>query len=161
APGCTRTGSECQVDHVTEYGTPGGATAESNAQLLHTGHHEPKTAKDWDAHLAANRALTWTSLLGRISRTRTWDYRRYLTLLVDALDTVHDTPPQDRADEINHQIYLALTHHDLTEPLNPGDDDPEPDLLRYGGWALISLTHRDPTTGHRVPGPSPTATAHA
>ncbi|WP_134774464.1 hypothetical protein [Ornithinimicrobium flavum] len=161
APACTRTGSHCQVDHVTEYGTPGGTTTETNAQLLHTGHHEPKTAKDWDAHLAANRDLTWTSLLGRIYRTRAWDYRRYLTLLVDALDTVHDTAPQDRADQINHQIYLALTHHDLTEPLNPGDDDPEPDLIRYGGWALIGLTHRDPTTGHRVPGPSPATTAHA
>ena len=161
APGCTHPGPACQIDHVTEYGTPGGTTTETNGQLLHTGHHDPKTAKHWDAHLAANRDVTWTSLLGRIYRTRAWDYRRYVTLLVDALDTVHQTAPADRADEINQQIYLALTHHDLTEHLNPGDDDLDPDLQRFGGWPLIRLTHHDRATGHRVPGPSATATTQA
>ncbi|WP_131104259.1 HNH endonuclease signature motif containing protein [Ornithinimicrobium sufpigmenti] len=159
APACDHTGSSCQVDHVVEYGTPGGLTKETNAQLAHTGHHEAKTAKDWDADLSANRDVEWTTLLGRIYRTRAWDYRRYVTLVVDALDAVRSAPVEDQATELDRQVYLALTHRDLGERLNVGDDDLDPDISRFEGWGFIGLTHRDGHTGRRVAGPSAEALA--
>lgn len=160
APGCHHTGGRCQVDHVQEY-SAGGATSEANGQLLHTGHHEPKTAKAWDAYLAANRDVTWTSLLGRIYRTRAWDYRRYVTVLTEAIEHVASAPAQDFADVLNHEVYLALTFRDLGERLNPGDDEVELDITRFGGWGLIGLTHTERETGQRVPGPAPWAVATA
>lgn len=154
APACDCTGGSCQVDHVIEYGTPGGLTKETNGQLAHTAHHEAKTAKDWDADLSANRDVEWTTLLGRIYRTRAWDYRRYVTLVVDAVDAVRSAPVEDRATELDRQVHLALTHRDLEERLNVGDDDLDPDISRFEGWPFIGLTHRDRHTGRRVPGPS-------
>lgn len=159
APACDHTGSSCQIDHVIEYGTPGGATKESNGQLAHTGHHEAKTAKDWDADLSANRDVQWTTLLARIYRTRAFDYRRYVTFVVDAIDAVRSAPAGEAPFELDRQIYLALTHRDLGERLNVGDDDLDPDITRFEGWPVVRLTHRDPHTGQRVPGPSADATA--
>ena len=160
APGCQHPGDRCQVDHVQEHAI-GGPTSEANAQLLHTGHHEPKTAKAWDAHLSANRDVTWTSLLGRIYRTRAWDYRRYVTVLTDAVDTIRSAPAEDLLDVLNQEIYLALTFRDLGERLNIGDDDLEPEMSRFGGWGLVGLSHTDPATGRRAPGPSAAAAADA
>lgn len=159
APGCHQPGVRCQVDHVVEHGTPGGVTSESNGQLVHPGHHEAKTAKDWDAELRKNRDVEWTTLLGRVYRTRTWDYRRYVTLLVDAIDTVRSAPEAERADELNRQVYLALTLRELGERLNPGDDERDPDTIRFEGWPRVALTHRDPGTGARTPGPTRAAQA--
>lgn len=161
APACDHAGGSCQVDHVVEYGTPGGVTKETNGQLAHTGHHETKTVKDWDADLAANRDVEWTTVLGRIYRTRAWDYRRYVTLLVDAVDAVRSAPAEDRATELDRQVYLALTHRELEERLNVGDDDLDPDITRFEGWPFVGLTHRDRHTGRRAPGPSEDATAEA
>ncbi|WP_134772442.1 HNH endonuclease signature motif containing protein [Ornithinimicrobium flavum] len=160
APGCLHQGARCQIDHVHEHSL-GGPTSEANAQLLHTGHHEPKTTKAWDAHLSANRDVTWTSLLGRVYRTRVWDYRRYVTVLTDAVDAVSAAPAEDFLDVLNQEIYLALTFRDLGDRLNTGDDDLEPDLARFGGWGLVGLTHTDPATGRRAPGPSAAAAADA
>lgn len=159
APACDHAGGSCQVDHVLEYGTPDGLTKETNGQLAHTGHHEAKTAKDWDADLSANRDVEWTTLLGRIYRTRAWDYRRYVTFVVDAIDAVRSAPMEERAIELDRQIYLALTHRDLGERLNVGDDDLDPDITRFEGWPVVRLTHREPHTGERVPGPSTDAVA--
>lgn len=159
APACNHPGSSCQVDHVLEYGTPGGLTKESNGQLAHTAHHEAKTAQDWDADLSANRDVRWTTLLGRIYRTRGWDYRRYVTLLVDAIDAVRSAPAEDQATELDRQVYLALTHRDLGERLNVGDDDLDPDISRFEGWPYVGLSHRDRHTGSRAPGPSADAVA--
>lgn len=161
APGCLQPAATCQVDHVQEFGTPGGVTAESNGQRLDTGHHDPKTAKEWDASLTANRDVSWTSLLGRIYRTRVWDYRRYVTLLVDAIETVTSSPPQDQEDVLNQEVYRALTFRDLHDRLNEGDDDLEPNLARFEGWPLVALRHIDPATGRPTPGPSPAAVADA
>ncbi|QFG67469.1 HNH endonuclease signature motif containing protein [Ornithinimicrobium pratense] len=159
APGCEHHAGGCQVDHVTEHGTPGGHTRESNGQLLDTWHHDPKTAKAWDAVLHANRDVTWTTALSRVYRTRVHDYRELVTLIVDALDRVAAVPEEDVADQINTEVYHALCYRDRGERLNEGDDDTydETHLARFGGDITISLSHTDPATGRRTPGPSPAA----
>ena len=120
--------------------------------------HTNKAAQEW---LAANRDVEWTTLLGRIYQTRAWDYRRYVTLVVDAIDAVRCAPVEEQALELDRQVYLALTHRDLGEQLNVGDDDPYPDVTRFEGWPYIGMSHRDPHTGNRVPGPSADAVADA
>ncbi|AXH94802.1 HNH endonuclease [Ornithinimicrobium avium] len=87
APGCDRHAPYTQLDHVIAY-SAGGPTSEVNLQDLHTGHHDPKTQGEWTAVMDANRDITWRSLLGRIYRTRSHDYRQYSTLLRQALDRV-------------------------------------------------------------------------
>lgn len=154
APGCLHPAELCQIDHVEEFAT-GGPTSESNGQPLHTGHHDPKTAKHWDAHLAANRDVTWTSLLGRIYRTRAWDYRRYVTLLTDAMDAVASAPPEDLLDTLNQEVYLALSFRAVTDRLD--GDDMDLDAFRRDEWEQIDLRHRDPHTGVQRGGPSPAA----
>lgn len=158
APGCVHPAVLCQIDHVEEFGA-GGPTSESNGQPLHTGHHDPKTAKDWDAHLAANRDVTWTTLLGRVYRTRAWDYRRYVTALTDAVDSVSRARPEDLLDTLNREVYLALTHRELGERVSLLDD-PDPDAPARDEWDRIELVHTDPVTGRRVRGPSAAAVAH-
>ena len=101
APGCVQHAPYTQLDHVVPHGQDGGDTCEPNLQNLHTGHHDPKTKGEWTAVMAANRDVTWTSLLGRIYRTRAHDYRQYSTLYRQALDRVEtavsDALAADRA----------------------------------------------------------------
>jgi hypothetical protein len=133
-------------------------TAEPNLMNAHTGHHDPKTAQEWHAVMAANRDVTWTSLLGRIYRTRAHDYRTYSTLYRQALSRIHaetdqalahaadpqtDPQPGPRsdprtgprterqqalADAVDRAIYTALTYRGPTRPLRAGDDHPDSDL---------------------------------
>ncbi|WP_131103292.1 HNH endonuclease signature motif containing protein [Ornithinimicrobium sufpigmenti] len=158
APGCDHHAGSCQVDHVIPHGT-GGLTRETNGQVLDTWHHDPKTAKAWDAVLHANRDVTWTTTLSRVYRTRVHDYRELVTLMVDALDRVATVDEDDVADQINREVYQALCYRGAGERLNEGDDDTydEAHLARFGGDITIGLSHRDPLTGRRTPGPSPTA----
>ena len=162
APGCEHHGGGCQVDHVLPHAT-GGATKESNAQLLDCWHHDPKTAKAWDAVLHANRDVTWTTTLSRVYRTRVHDYRELVTVIVDALERIAAVEPEDRMDQINLEVYQALCYRAAGERLNEGDDDTyeETHLTRFGGDITIGLSHRDPLTGRRTPGPSPAAQARA
>ena len=88
APGCVRHAPYTQLDHVVPHGQDGGDTRETNLQDLHTGHHDPKTKGEWTAVMDTDRDVTWTSLLGRIYRTRAHDYRQYSTLYRQALDRV-------------------------------------------------------------------------
>jgi hypothetical protein len=52
-----------------------------------------------------------------------------------------------------------LCYREAGERLNEGDDDTydETHLARFGGDITLTLSHRDPLTGRRAPGPSPTA----
>ena len=163
APGCEHHAGGCQVDHVIEHATAGGTTKESNGQLVDTWHHDPKTARAWDAVLHANRDVTWTTTLSRIYRTRVHDYRELVTLIVDALDRVATAREEDVADQINTEVYQALCYRDRGERLNEGDDDTydETHLARFGGDITITLSHRDPRTGRRAPGASPAGQARA
>ena len=169
APGCMVHAAACQLDHVIEHGTPGGVTAETNLAALHVGHHHPKTLKAWDSSLASNRDMTWTSLLGRLYRTRSHDYRQYATLLTDAVDRAYDSTLSDAQDaerrggpgsaapgtlhQIDREILLALAFRAGDESLQAGDDTVEPDAMRFGGWGFVSLTHTD-DRGVRRSGPS-------
>ncbi|GGK64829.1 hypothetical protein [Ornithinimicrobium pekingense] len=49
--------------------------------------------------MTPHRDVTWTSLLGRIYRTRAHDYRQYSTLFCDAVATVHDDVERALADD--------------------------------------------------------------
>ncbi|WP_298886800.1 HNH endonuclease signature motif containing protein [uncultured Serinicoccus sp.] len=156
APGCLVHAGACQLDHVIEHGAAGGVTAETNLAPLHVGHHHPKTLKAWDSSLADNRDMTWTSLLGRLYRTRSHDYRQYACLVTDAFDRVHDastTDPDDRLPQIDREILLTLAFRAAGEGLQAGDDTVEPDEARFGGWGFVSLTHTD-ERGMRRSGPS-------
>src|SRR5699024_8676743 len=117
APGCDHHAGACQVDHVIPHGT-GGLTRETNGQVLDTWHHDPKTAKAWDAVLHANRDVTWTTTLSRVYRTRVHDYRELVTLMVDALERVATVPEDDVADQINREVYQALCYRGAGERLN-------------------------------------------
>lgn len=97
APGCVQHAPYTQLDHVVPHGQNAGDTREGNLQNLHTGHHDPKTKGEWAAVMATNRDVTWTSLLGRIYRTRAHDYRQYSTLYRQAIDRV-DQDARDALD---------------------------------------------------------------
>ncbi|WP_299449728.1 HNH endonuclease signature motif containing protein [uncultured Serinicoccus sp.] len=156
APGCLVHAGACQLDHVIEHGAAGGVTAETNLVPLHVGHHHPKTLKAWDSSLAENRNMTWTSLLGRLYRTRSHDYRQYVHRVTDALDRVHaasTTDPADRLPQVDREILLTLAFRAAGEGLQAGDDTVEPDEGRFGGWGFVSLTHTD-DRGMRRSGPS-------
>ena len=156
APGCLVPAASCQLDHVVEHGSPEGITAETNLAPLHVGHHHPKTLKAWDSSLAENRDMTWTSLLGRLYRTRSHDYRQYAHLVTDAFDRVHGAATGDEADrlpQVDREILLALAFRAAGEGLQAGDDAVEPDETRFGGWGFVSLTHTD-ERGIRRSGPS-------
>ncbi|WP_298752672.1 HNH endonuclease signature motif containing protein [uncultured Serinicoccus sp.] len=156
APGCLVHAGACQLDHVIEHGAAGGVTAETNLVPLHVGHHHPKTLKAWDSSLGENRDMTWTSLLGRLYRTRSHDYRQYVHRVTDALDRVHaasTADPADRLPQIDREILLTLAFRAAGEGLQAGDDTVEPDEGRFGGWGFVSLTHTD-DRGMRRSGPS-------
>ncbi|MCK0114362.1 hypothetical protein MWU75_19705, partial [Ornithinimicrobium sp. F0845] len=76
---------------VQEHGTPGGHTCEANGQPACDPHHDQKTKKAWDAVIDTNRDVTWTTLLGRIYRTKAHDYTQYTKLLTAATTHIDDT----------------------------------------------------------------------
>ncbi|WP_153394130.1 HNH endonuclease signature motif containing protein [Ornithinicoccus halotolerans] len=141
APGCIRAGEVSQYDHAREF-AEGGPTAESNLELLHTAHHDLKTQRFWDAALDGNRDVTWTTLLGRIYRTRCHDYRQYLTLVTESIAEVRSAADDetDLVQAVNQAVYAALSYRAPTEVLQAEDDDLDADL-RFHGWDLISVTH--------------------
>jgi len=151
APGCLRPARLSQLDHVQEHGTPGGHTCEANGQPACEPHHDQKTKKAWDAVLHANRDVTWTTLLGRIYRTKAHDYRQYTKLLTAATNDITDaiTNGADRARVIDDAIYQALSYRDPGSPLAVDDEE---DL--FHGWDTITLTHRT-DTGRRTYAPDP------
>lgn len=65
-PGCDVTAENCDIDHVQRYdhGAPasGGPTATRNLQCLCRGHHLLKTMGRFDATIAADATVMWTSI---------------------------------------------------------------------------------------------------
>lgn len=161
APGCLHPGPLCQVDHVQEHGTPGGETCEANGQLAHEAHHDLKTKKAWQATINEAREVTWTTLLGRIYRTKAHDYRQYTALLRSAIEAVDDDlvrsdggdPSDNRAAAIDRAIYSALSYRPAGGSLEAVDDWDESDR-QFLGWGRISLTYEN-AQGRRRYGPHP------
>lgn len=177
APGCTVPARWCQLDHVEEFGTPDGHTSEANGALLHTAHHQQKTERLWDAVMDSDRTITWTSMLGRIYRTKAHDYNQYSALLSAAVasvdqassDPMTDSGPSQGSDQgsersarIDRAIYAALAAREPGERTHEIDDvemglwssawrqTPE----EFPGWELITLTHTD-ANGRRQYRPAP------
>lgn len=142
APGCLRPATMAQIDHVQEYGTPGGHTCITNGQPLDAPHHDLKTKNHWDAVLHANRDVTWTTLLGRIYTTKTHDYTQYTRLLTEATQAVKDATTQgtDPTTAIDHQIYQALTYRPSGSNLEADDDIFHSDE-QFTGWDQVTTTH--------------------
>lgn len=158
APNCTVPAAQCQFDHVQEFGTPGGETSEANGALLHGVDHQRKTEKLWDAIIHPNRDMTWTSLLGRIYRTKTHDYNQYTALLRMATDQVAAAPVDQRAAVIDEAMYAALAYRPPGSSLEAEDDWAWDEPEVYPAWGLVSLSHRD-RHGRRQPGPHPAVVA--
>ncbi|QDO88778.1 HNH endonuclease [Ornithinimicrobium ciconiae] len=176
APGCLVPAWLCQVDHVQEYGTVGGDTAEANGQSVSNPHHDLKTRKLWDAVMNSHRDVTWTTLLGRVYTTKAHDYTQYTKLLTAAKQYV-DAPEcadtaqgvadgaasglgghavvqeatDDWADRVDRAIYQALSYRPPGADLLARDDWDED---TFHGWPLITLTHRD-ANGRRIWKPDP------
>lgn len=152
APGCLRPARLCQMDHVQEHGTPGGHTCEANGQPACDPHHDQKTKKAWDAAIHANRDVTWTTLLGRIYRTKAHDYRQYTQLLTAATAEVTQAVEagSDPDQVIGTAIYQALSYRDPGYPLASDDDE---DL--FDAWDTVTLAHVGPS-GRRTYRPDPT-----
>lgn len=175
APGCTRAAVYAQLDHVHEHAA-GGPTTLGNLQCLCTVHHDLKTARHWHATINTHRAVTWTTLLGRIYRTRVRDHRQYLTLLHAATTAVEDTaaraaadgsdPRTARAGAIDTAVYAALCHRATTDPLPAVEDSRTDDSWTDSAWAAdtwtadpaTTVTHTD-TQGRRRWGPPPSTPA--
>ena len=149
APGCLVAGGLAQIDHVQEFGTPGGDTREANGALEHTGHHDQKTKKALQVTINESREMTWTTLLGKIYRTKAHDYTQYSALVSAAVSRVQEaSDPAERAGLVDAVIYQALSYRPESGETYAPDDLPDPDG-EFEGWDLVVLTHTDPTTGRR------------
>lgn len=155
APGCLVAGALAQIDHVQEFGTDGGATREANGALEHTGHHDQKTKKALEVTINASREMTWTTLLGKIYRTKAHDYNQYSALVTAATAPIQEAADAtERAGLIDAAIYQALSYRPSSGDTYAPDDLPDTDG-EFEGWDLIVLTHTDPTTGRRRYRPAP------
>ena len=159
APGCLRPAALSQIDHVQEYGTPGGHTCISNGQAAHEPHHDLKTKKLWDATITANRDVTWTTLLRRIYTTKAHDYTQYTRLLTAATTHITDAVAAgtDPAAAVDTAIYQALSYRPPTSRLQAADDDPWDTEQQFTSWDQITLTHT-PQNGRRTYHPDPHTT---
>lgn len=151
-PVCVHPATSAQLDHVIEFSS-GGATSEVNLQALHTGDHAHKTHRFWSAVMGPARDVTWTTLLGRIYRTRVHDYRAYTTVVSTVLADLAATPAPDRAAAADAAVYTALAHRAPTDRLAAMDDSHDAETY-LPHWDLITLTHTTPD-GQRRPGPPP------
>lgn len=71
------TGRTLEIDHVIPYGTPGGTTTETNLADLDKRTHKIKTLRELTITINTRRDLTFTTLLGQITRSRTHNYTQY------------------------------------------------------------------------------------
>ncbi|HLS45928.1 MAG TPA: HNH endonuclease signature motif containing protein, partial [Ornithinicoccus sp.] len=144
APGCLRPASRSQLDHVQEYGTQGGHTCEANGQAACEPHHDQKTKKAWDAVIDANRDVTWTTLLGRVYRTKAHDYNQYTRLLTAATAAIDEAIGEgvDPSTAVDAAIYQALSYRPPQGTLEADDDSLDWDSP-FAGWDQVILTHTD------------------
>ncbi|WP_122261845.1 hypothetical protein [Ornithinimicrobium cerasi] len=167
--GSTTPASDSQLDHVMEYHSS-GPTAELNLQVLDTGWHWAKTAKEWAAQMDPARTLTWTSMFGRLYRTRSHDYRQYLSTGTPTSDggSCSDDPgelhprhpaglrPEDRRDLASFLVHAALTARATTDRVATPDDDPDSDDELIGGpHPAIWLRRTRETDARKVDGHRP------
>ena len=164
APGCVQHALYTQLDHVLEH--PEGQTSEVNLQSAHQGHHDLKTGKCWRAVMdPTDRSVTWTTLLGRIYRTRVHDYRQYTRLFSDALARVEsrtravlddpsatdDARRYARSDAVDQAVIEALAWRGPRQTLA---EDDAAGADGYQAWATTLLKHTTPD-GQRRTGPLP------
>lgn len=135
----TASGQACQLDHVVPFGWGGGQTSELNLALLAIQLHQFKTLGYWKAEIGTRRDLTFTTLLGQVVKTRSHDYRQYIT---DRTARIAD--PAERAyvgrDLANRALYGALAaqpEHRYGPTRAQRDEDPD----------HLTITHSDPLTG--------------
>ena len=87
APGSRTTGAHAgQLDHVIPYGWGGGKTSELNLALLAIPPHQFKTLGHWKVEIGTRRDMTFTTLLGQVTRSRVHDYRQYLERRLNGVD---------------------------------------------------------------------------
>lgn len=133
APWARLTGRTLEIDHVIPYGTdPDGITTERNLADLDKRTHQSKTLRLLSVAIDERRDLTFTTLLGQVTRSRVHDYGQYLRAL-------HPEDVEERLDLANQALYAALAARP-EHRRRPGPDD----------WLTLDHTGAD---GERCPGP--------
>ena len=128
------TGRSLEIDHVVPFGTePGGTTTETNLADLNKRTHKVKTLREIAIAIDARRDLTFTTILGQLTHSRTHDYSQYLK-------TIHPEDLEDRQDLANRLLYAALA----ARPEHRYQPDRDT-------W--LTIDHTDPVSGERRPGP--------
>lgn len=138
APWTRLTGRSVEIDHVVPYDLKdpeaGGQTGELNLADQDKRTHKTKTLNLLRIEINERRDLTFTTLLGQITRSRTHDYGQYLT-------SIHPDDLDERRDLANQAVYAVLAARPEARR-RPGKD------------AWISVDHTGPD-GERRPGPPP------
>jgi hypothetical protein len=106
APGCLVPASRCELDHEEPFGA-GGVTSETNLNAKHGAHHQVKTAGWWTSEMDSTRTVTWTTLFGRMYRTRAHDHRQYDQVQSDQVQSDH--PQSDHSLESGAGASRHLT----------------------------------------------------
>ncbi|ANS80037.1 hypothetical protein SGUI_2641 [Serinicoccus hydrothermalis] len=167
APGTGHPATSCELDHVTPWTgppdpttgqAPGGTTTETNLVTLDKRHHQLKTLGIATATINHLRDLTWTTLLGHTTTTRTHDYRHYHTPPPQPPHE-QDTPahqqhadPDAQRDLLNRALYTLLSERGPDALLTDHDD--HPGTGDHGGplsrWMFITKNERHTRTRHRA-----------
>lgn len=133
-PGSRILAANSELDHVIPW--PVGTTCELNLAALDQGNHQTKTLKLLRVAINESRDLTFTTLLGQRASTRAHDYRQYLDRTTDA---------ESRRDLANLLLYATLA----ADPAHNGKGHADRED------SCLQLTHTDPVTRARRPGPGP------
>lgn len=160
-PGCTVPASRCERDHEQSHAS-GGPTTVANLNHKHGRHHWLKTIGAWKSAMDESRNVTWTTLFGRVYRTRPHDYREYTG------NPRQDSPEDNLSAEASepfdrdYLVYLALaSRNPAGDTLVHESDTPDGELAvavedHHGPLLLptLRLEHRRPD-GLIVGGPPP------
>lgn len=168
APG-GRVGSHAgELDHVLPHGWAGGPTAETNLALLAKRPHQYKTDGTWQVDIGARRDLTFTTLLGQVTRSRVHDYRTYIDRrghpgphpdpgpCPDGGDGGGDVAEEvaERRDRAGQVLLAALADETRsTGRRRTGGGRSRGGRGRRRTW--LTLDHTDPDSGATRPGPRP------
>ncbi|MCE0485260.1 HNH endonuclease signature motif containing protein [Ornithinimicrobium sediminis] len=106
APGCLVPASRCELDHEEPFGA-GGVTSETNLNAKHGAHHQVKTAGWWTSEMDSTRTVTWTTLFGRVYRTRSHDHRQYDHEQSRQGESGHPQSDHGQSDQVQSDRTLA------------------------------------------------------